>query len=57
MLLVASSANVVIGVVSRGNDMEEGRAITFLSMEVTLIVFFLVAGIFILFAQAASEGN
>ena len=57
VLLVASSANVVIGVVSRGNDMEEGRAITFLSMEVTLIVFFLVAGIFILFAQAASEGN
>jgi hypothetical protein len=36
---------------------KEGRAITFLSMEVTLIVLFLVAGIFIPFAQAASEGN
>jgi hypothetical protein len=57
LLLVVSSANVAIGVLFRNYGMEEGRAITFVSMEVLLIVFFLVVGIFILFAQAVSEGN
>jgi hypothetical protein len=57
LLLVASSTSTAIGILSKNSGLQAGRPITFISLEVLLIVFYLVIGILFLFLQAATEGD
>lgn len=57
VLLLVSTVNVFLGLVGLGGRTEPARPITFVSQEVALIVFFLIAGVALLLLQGGTEGG